>query len=220
MQQQPVPTPPERPPSEQQSPCETYTSYPVSSGGIVSPFPSPQPQSAKKIARKYGLIFGAIAIGIYILRSVIGQWFTRYLFQHDFSTATINLYSLALFVVSTMIYWSIYFLTGFLTARRVQRVVTAIIACLWVSLCLFGIYCLFYSYNTIRFFAEYRGPYVESFTSIAIKVGLFLVLEVGLGIGIGTFAGLLGYRKQTPPVPPRYPRSLKKTGEDTEQQTN
>lgn len=217
----------EQPPSanlpEQQSPLAAYPpdqrqpqpGYPLYQGQPFMPgypFQPPRTQPTGKIALKYGLIFGAILVGADLLEFVAGTLFSRLLpslqAQYHLSFSALALYSLVIPGIFVLIDWVIYFLAGLFTARRAQQVGTATIACLWASLCYFVIYILGLGINVLITWSEitrYNLSVIGYFVNVGTGLVETLILNIGLGIGIGTLGGLLGKSlasKRAQPMPP------------------
>lgn len=157
------------------------------------------PQSLRKIALKYGLIFGAILIVCYLLETGASMILMQQMFQHPSTSSTglitYTIYNYIRIAVFTLIYWSIYFLAGIFAARRAQRVGTAFAACLWASLCYLVVYCLVVGSGVVtNWNVIARGDFSTSMYLMNIGTGFALtcILHIGLGLGIGALGGLLG----------------------------
>jgi len=136
------------------------------------------------------LICGAILAGDYILQFILGRMLPFLVSQYHISLVQAALlFSTIPFIVLTLINWSAYFLAGFFTARKGG---TAIIACLWASLCYFVIYFLGLGINLFLLMAR-DGGRIPPFYFTSIGIGFVTALTLhGLGIGIGALGGLLG----------------------------
>lgn len=174
-----------------------YSAQP--NGGYSSP-PS-QPKFTRKIALKYGLIFGAIMVVIDLLSYALSLIFRPlYLYlgqQFHFSIpmgSSIIYYSLLPTVIFTLIYWGVYFCAGIFVARQAQQIGAAVtLVCLWASLCRFAIYCLLTVVGVLSSLSLQRSAsfWTAYLTSIAIGFAILLFIQIGLGCGIGILGGLV-----------------------------
>lgn len=191
MQEDPSPIP-----LELQQPFAAYPPYQSQAQASV-PYPAqadvsaPSSQSTRKFTLKYGLIFGAILIGCYILAIASARILVNILLMNYHSSLyTIGLYGLFSTAIFTLICWGVYFCAGIFTVRRTQRVGTTNITNLWASLCYFVAYCLFVTYDLLFPFRENHVAPATALYSISVTFALVL-LQTGMGIGIGTLGGLL-----------------------------
>lgn len=212
--------PPSANPAEQQAlyppnQGQPQPAYPFYQGQPVMPgypWPPAVAQPTGKIALKYGFIFGAILAACAVLATIVNTIYSRFLpvlqAQYHLSYSALSLYSLVLVGIFMLIHWAIYFLAGIFTARRARRVSTATIACLWAGLCYLIMYVILFSIGQVIIFSTMAklGSFVDasSFLVIGIRAVITLILDIGLGIGIGALGGLLGRSlasKQAPPMP-------------------
>jgi len=186
-------------------PYQGQPGYPYAAGYMPQPQSS---QSTKKIALRYGLIFGAILAGVYIFQIatnwIYSQSMPSLAFRYHLPISRLVLYGYLILAVFTLIYWVIYFLAGLFAARRAGQVGTATVACLWAGLCYFVLYVVGLGINMLILLNLLHGRVLPGyFSGLGRNILLVLVLHV-IGIGIGTLGGLLGKstgRKQGPVTP-------------------
>jgi hypothetical protein len=187
--------PPFSPTPGQGLPQPGYPSYSVQPNGDYSS-PLSQPKLTRKIARKYGLTFGAIMAAIALLRYALGLILLSLVQQfHLLSISIFNIYSPLQTVIFTLIYWGVYFCAGIFAARKAQQIEAASFVCLWASLCYFGTCCLlevisFLSVLSILIRIESsRSVFL---TGLATSFAIIFCIQIGLGYGIGVLGGLVG----------------------------
>ncbi|WP_207229215.1 hypothetical protein [Ktedonosporobacter rubrisoli] len=209
----PPPPPEQQPPAAYPSYYQPYpgqAGYPPAYGGYQPP--QSVTKTSGKIALKYGLIFGAVLAAVALLQfgssRLLNPSILEMARRYYLSASQLSFFFQLIAVFFTLIYWSIYFLAGFFSARRAGEMKAASTACLWAALCYFVIDCLLLVLNVILTMSVFRGRLPGSYLGVLAQgVMLNLILNIALGIGVGALGGLLGKNlanKQGAPRPPTY----------------
>ncbi|GCE07604.1 hypothetical protein [Dictyobacter aurantiacus] len=152
-----------------------------------------RPLSTKKIALKYGLVFGAILVLRYLIGNAVivafSQASPQFIATYHLSFIMISPRNLQ--ITTVLLDWIIYFLAGFFVARRARQVTASVIACIWASLCytLAGVVTGISVIAVLSLLAGRDSGYLFSVRLHFIV--MFLLLHFGMGTSIGALGGLL-----------------------------